>query len=40
MMQPLVSGYLNFYELISAPINANLIKNVIEGLAPYHIVSE
>lgn len=39
-MQPLISGYLNYYSMVQAPINPQVIKAVIEGLAPYHIVSE
>ena len=40
MMQPLISGYINYYRLLGAPINPFTIKAVIEGMAPYHIVSE
>ena len=40
LLQPLISGYINYYLSMGAPINPVTIKTVIEGLAPYHIVSE
>ena len=40
MMQPVISGYINYYKLLGAPLNPLTIKAVIEGMAPYHIVSE
>lgn len=40
LMQPLVSGYLNYYAHVGAPINPLSLKTLIEALAPYHIVSE
>lgn len=40
LMQVLICGYLNYYSMMEAPINPQTIKAVIEGLAPYHIVSE
>jgi hypothetical protein len=39
-MQPLISGYINYYNLMGALLNPMTIKTVIEGFAPYHIVSE
>jgi len=41
MMQPLLSGYLNYYSHKGAlkEIKGELMKAVIEGMAPYHIVS-
>ena len=40
MMQPVISGYINYYKLLGAPLDPLTIKAVIEGMAPYHIVSE
>ena len=39
-MQPLISGYINYYNMLGAPINPITIKAIIEGMSPYHIVSE
>ena len=39
-MQPLLAGYLNYYSLIGAPVNGQIMKSIIEGYAPYHAVSE
>ena len=40
MMQPLISGYLNYYALVGAPLNPLALKTLIESMAPYHIISE
>jgi len=40
LMQPLLAGYINYYNFAGAVINADLLKRVIEGFAPYHIISE
>jgi len=40
LMQPLLSGYLTYYAQVGAPANAQIMKTIIEGMAPYHIVSE
>lgn len=39
-MQPLLAGYINYYNFAGAVINADVLKRVIEGFAPYHIISQ
>jgi hypothetical protein len=40
IMEPLVSGYLNYQQIAEIPIDHQKIKNIIECFAPYFIVSE
>jgi hypothetical protein len=40
LMQPLLAGYINYYNSQDAPVNGQIMKTVIEGYAPYHAVSE
>ena len=40
LMEPLVSGYLNYFKVTEAPINQQAIKRIIECFSPYFIVSE
>lgn len=40
IMEPLVSGYLNYAQITDTPINHEKIKHIIECMAPYYIVSE
>lgn len=39
MMEPIVSGYLNYQRVAENPIDQIMIKRVIECYAPYFIVS-
>lgn len=40
LMQPLLAGYLSYYALVGAPPVPAVLKAVVEGFSPYHIVSE
>jgi len=40
IMEPLISGYLNYAQIADIPVDYQKIKSVIECFAPYFIVSE
>lgn len=40
IMEPLISGYLNYQQIADIPVDQQKIKNIIECFAPYFIVSE